>query len=749
MSFEVIHNSVFLDLRLTSVGRQLASLGRLRLRKAVFSDDEMDYSYETPYYQPSSNFTLSPSDVYSNINPINFDGTSAFSLGSMNLIRGRERSEVEMLDQPFFSSASTRTALNVGHCIALGSSLVSDMVGTPTLRIESITAILSDQDTVHEACVGNIIMIRHHATAPSSLDHFGVQPFVSLFYRINSWDGGDNFTLDRALPNFSSGSDQVLWFIYPWSGISSMAETGSTANTNSLFVTSGEYTGPMIDNGLTGPYGGAVYTNDGSPAVNTGMFYNADHWELYASTTLMYSANTGTESDPSQVLVWNNVNGSDPKPIFGRYDSSQKIWKMNIVRKANEIGSTGATSGYTNYGSISFNGTRHFFDIDNDHRAVGFIYLDEKSDFDLSDRIQISSTTLYMPTLLWHRKPEYISGNGSRGGHWFSDKKSLSYYDHIAQLNYSLLYDGFDRRSIPVGRVYHDLRMIIITHQDLLNAMTYKGNRNWTLPPLSLSLRQPNNSTITGLCKSDKVYLATYVMRCDDTYSSGSSFSYRPFIHCGDIQRIDGAQGGPHSLIARIESSYFPYMRSTNRIASYSGTGWNANNFNIIIKEVDKTDFYGISNISSNGWKLLTTGGEYSNQHSEATISASGLTSYQFTINQNDYDSASDYVLSSMEGDDFDRAFSGLSYGDENFFFGSIDYDINGDPEKLSIKLSISSEQLNSTKNETFGANNNSTYITGIYIMDDLNRVVASAKPSNPIKKDYTRYLEFKLDLIY
>lgn len=758
MSLEINRSTVFVDMRLTSLGRQLASLGRLRFRRAVLSDSEMDYSFESPYYDLSDNFVISPFDTAQNIPTKNFDGSPGIMLGPKNLIRGRENDELEIFDQPFFLSSSTRTAIDVSKCIAIGTTSVSNMLGTSYLPIQIMTVIDPPTldyttDTVdYERCVGNLIMVRHHATTTDRVDHFGEQPLISLWYRINAWDGS-GFSLDRALPNFAAGSDDIMWFVYPWSGSSPYA-TGSTATTESLFLYCSDYSGPLRKTGQTGPSGYDVYSFDGSPITfppaNEGVYYDTDHWVIYAfGGFLVYEAAVGTESDPSFVTDWGTSPAS--KPVFAAHSNGAgtKPWGMHIVRTINEVGATGATSGYTTYGSIQYGGTKNFFGFDADQRAVGFIYLNEELDVDRQERLQLSSTTLYAPTILWHRKPEYISGRGTKGGHSFTDCKSKLYYDSVAQLPYSKLMDGADANAIEVGRVYHDLCMVVITHQEMLTAMTFKSNRNWTLPPLKLSLEEPYVAGTTGLCKSNKTYLATYVMTESATYSSASSFSYRTFAHCGHISRIDGVEGGPYALMARLANNHFPYMRTAGKIEAFSGTGWNANNFYILVKEINKTEFSGISSVTHSGWKRLTTGGEYSNQNFESTISPSGLTAYQFTITQGDYNAGAAYTLGSLNGDQFDRTFSGLSYGDETFFYGSIEYDLNKDPEKVSIKFPMMPNDFNSTMNTTYGPDNESTYVTGIYIMDDLDRVVAVAKPSGPIKKNYGRYIEFKLDLIY
>lgn len=768
MSLELNSTTVFVDMRLTSLGRQLASLGRLRYAKAVIRDNEMDYRYESPYYDLSGNFVISPFDTAQTIPAVNFDGTPAIPLGPRNLIRGRENEEVEILDSPLFYSGGTGWRLDESKCIAKGTTLVSSMAGGSNLEIDSITAInQAYAGAIEEACVGRLVMIRHHASYSATLDPLADIPFVSLWYRINAWDSGTSFELDRALPNFATGTDSISWYVYPWSGVSpyyaSASTTADTTYYHATFQWSDgfnllDYAGPFRWTGQINE-GRKVYTPTGVPdfslvgATDLILLVDVDRWIIYYNSQIVFETVAPSEPTPDLATGWTaGFYGGDPTPTFELRSESTgaRIWDMHIVRTINEIGSTGATTGYTTYGSIAYNGTKHVLGFDADQRAVGFIFRDDPTlDIDEAERLQLSSTTLYAPTLLWHRKPEYQPGQGTRGGHTFTDRKSLLYYDSVAQLPYSRLMDGTDGGAIEVGRVYHDLRMVAITDPELLNAMSYKSNRNWTMPPLKLSLEEVYEAGDTGLCKSNKTYLATYVMQADAAYSFSASFSYRKFIHCGHITRIDGIDGGPYALVARLANSHFPYMRTADRLDVFSGTGWNANDFYILIKEMDKTEFSGMSKVSHSGWKRLTTGGEYSNQHSEVTISPSGLTSYQFTITQGDYNSAAAYTLDSINGDGFDRTFSGLSYGDESFFFGNVEYDLNKDPEKVSIKFALMPNDFNSTQNTSFGEDNEDTYVTGIYILDDLDRVVATAKPSSPVKKNYGRYVEFKLDLIY
>ncbi len=138
MPLEINREAVFVDMRLTSLGRQLASLGRLRYSSVVFSDQEVDYTYETPTNDLGENFVISPFDAAQNIRPINFDGSPALKLGPKNVRRGRENSEVHFLDSEFFSSGATGFAVNITKCIAVGTVVTSSMLGTDQMLINTI-----------------------------------------------------------------------------------------------------------------------------------------------------------------------------------------------------------------------------------------------------------------------------------------------------------------------------------------------------------------------------------------------------------------------------------------------------------------------------------------------------------------------------------------------------------------------------------------------------------------------------------
>jgi hypothetical protein len=78
-----------------------------------------------------------------------------------------------------------------------------------------------------------------------------------------------------------------------------------------------------------------------------------------------------------------------------------------------------------------------------------------------------------IPTVLWHKK-----SNNTIGITIKSDNIIKVTNDNI-NLKYK---DLFDIDNNYVGKVFHELKLIVIEDQELINVLSYKSNRNWTLP---------------------------------------------------------------------------------------------------------------------------------------------------------------------------------------------------------------------------------------------------------------------------
>jgi len=436
-----------------------------------------------------------------------------------------------------------------------------------------------------------------------------------------------------------------------------------------------------------------------------------------------------------------------------------KVWNMNIVRTASEIGTDNTISGYTAYGSIEYNGTKQYLGFEKNYRSIGIIhYTNLSSGNTYAEQLVEGTVKLDIPHVLWHHA-SYESGVGTLAGLRLSDAASSQYYDSIAGTTYRILYDGSSTTSNAVGRVYHKLKIFVITDPELLTALSYKSNRNWSLPKPNIRLVDSPAAPLTtnnasGIARSNYSYLVTYRTENTETADSGSTLGYRQAMHCNYIQKIDGltdANGLSKFINVGFPAGSFPYLRNEAGFQTYSGTGWSANKVQLLVREIETANYDNLNSIPTDGWKLVSSGlvgnGVYTGETSDNTIDPTYLQAYQFVISKEDYDSGTTYTLDNYFTEGMDRT-TGLTYGDETFFLGNIQCAIRATVFKTVITLVVTDSELNSSNNETFdGSLDEETYVTGIGILNADNELVAVGKPSYPLPKSAARYLTYQLQL--
>ncbi len=435
------------------------------------------------------------------------------------------------------------------------------------------------------------------------------------------------------------------------------------------------------------------------------------------------------------------------------------IWNMNIVRTGTVAGTIldiiSEISGYTQYGSIEYNGTKKYFGFSSETPAVGFIhYTNENTGNTYGEQFIEKSIIIHIPTIMWYNTTEN-NAEAIKWGKSFYDYYGTTYYDEAAKTTYRELRDGLSSTNKIIGRVYHKLKIFVITDQELLTVLSYKSDRNFALPDFNINLvsspKSPlTNSQATGLCEKNYDYFVTYkvITSGDSSYS----FGYPAGQHCGYIKKIKGendVNNNPQFLQVNFTANGFPYMRSDSGISTY-GSGWNANAVQILVNKQLSSLGYNEGNVPSSNWTQisdLTSGGNgvyKAINYGNGTIDANKLNGYSFIISNEDYISGSTYTINSG----ITQNQSELNYGDESFFFGIIDLQIFATTYKSIITVYAKNTDVNSSINPTFDSTlDSNTYISEIAILDDTNNVVAVGKPTYPIKKSQGRFLAFQLEI--
>ena len=577
-----------------------------------------------------------------------------------------------------------------------------------------------------------------------------------------------------------------------------------TAMTESVGFFSGSTNNWIIDSGFTLGHSIISYsaqTPDGSNTIQMtgGTYFPSEGelmfvvWNTIQNSGSTYSDHLILSANPSVSLWYRVLTASTGTsivtldrdlPNFGPTDSSSlqqtnayfypfdgiqqyygsastadaRVWNLNVVRTSSEIGTTPTISGYTSYGSIEYNGTKQFLGFSSETKNFGIIhYTNNYTGNTYAEQLVEGTVKIDLPQIMWHR----TAGNTGEVMTWggsFTDAYGPTVFDSISQTSYRPLRDGNSSTSLEVGRVYHKFKIIVITDQELLQALTFKSNRNYTLPQLVLDTSPTpkfplTESLASPFVKSGYTYFVTYLTESNYLYSSGSSYGYPYSMPCGYYSELNGSQIAASSdlyLKVNFPINAFPYMRSSTGMDTYSGTGWNANKIQLLVNRVDLNTFpfANAGSLDTDSWKLISANvgnGIYSG--GSTTIDPLQLQGNSFVISQEDYDSGTTYSMTNAYSA-FTQNMDYLTFGDEYIFYGNVTAGIRATVFKSVLTAVMPDTMYNSTLNNSFEiAYDTDIYVTEVAVLDSTGELVAIGKPTEPIKKNSNRYLAIQLEI--
>jgi hypothetical protein len=319
--------------------------------------------------------------------------------------------------------------------------------------------------------------------------------------------------------------------------------------------------------------------------------------ECYARTiiypsvmTEIYDSITPSQHFPYNVINFESVCYTDQFDV--------KIWNMNIPWSESPAGINSAVyKDYKSFGSIDYLGSKEYFgyasssgqtDTDSTYyynsfgekivvrpehqKAIAIIhYTNNTIDFFYGEKFALEphditeplDTTgearnfkVHIPWIMWHKNPEccygetfYVDPEGFDDldfnlfeVHYLESTKNqdmnspgIRYY-HLWDTNpnpNSTPIPGIPNR---VGKVFPDHKVIIIDDEELVAALSYKSNRNWTLPAPKVSLITPNicgldNNSVTGILtgNSESLYV-TYRLSNSTVFTNSLHSNYYSII---------------------------------------------------------------------------------------------------------------------------------------------------------------------------------------------------------------------------
>lgn len=686
MSYIIKSTSPFVSIKLTQIGREKLSMGKLNFTSWAIGDSEINYQRESVVDANQNDVTLSatsmvlrPFDQQPNIKSFitpsnNSNPFQPIDSSVINVVKAIVNNAAET--RGFFSQSGNVFTTYSSNTFTPYSEVVSNtqIDGTNTLTLTNTSGIT----------VNDLVLLKiSNLTVGPVIPFVNTNALPSLWFKVQSISGND-LILDRNMPNYSSIGNNTQVIVYR---------------------------------------GGEVYNTFGEDSTSA-------YWD---SGTLSFDSNNNVTC--SDVPVWNmnnvwceNIAGI-PSTLYEDYTKFGSYNYLGTKYPFLEYACNG--SGETSSVNVDCSNSSDSYE-DSVKKSISILHYSNNTisnlygEYFYTDVNNGKYLRLSLPNLMYHRK----SGSTSTGIAMGMDFVATGMTKTIANsdIQYIELYEDLAMLSSGstaqiVGRIYPQLKTVVFDDDEIIAASSYKSNRNWTLPALSASLQSPNVSS-TGVLPVNKTMYLTYSLQ-----NSGSTeFNSLP---CQKYIKITNTTSSPKDVTFKISNvDLLTYMYNT------IGFGFYADTFKLLYQIVDESD----DRPNSANWKEY----DFTNP---SIITGSYIDPFKL---ENQSPTAIGFILDSIKDTSatiFDLvpllnlppnvSPEQLQFGDERFFYGNLSTYIGATIFKTIFDIRINSGQFNSTTNPTRSKDITTSLpnikISEVGIYDSESNLVCIGKLSNPV----------------
>jgi len=698
MSYIIKSTSPFVSIKLTEKGREQLAQGLLNFTSWAIGDSEINYNREAIVDANPSNIPLSgtsmilrPFDRQPNIKSFIMPSIAATPFqpingSNLNVVKAVVNNEA--LERGFFDDVSgVFTTLTANTFTPYTETIVSsNFTGGTSLLLTTTSAIT----------VGDIVLVKLANDISGSVTPLAnVTPLPYLWYKVQTI-AGNSISVDRNLPNYSAYTGSSFVIVYR---------------------------------------GGEVYDT-----IATGN--TTAYWD---SGTLSFNAS-------------NNITCHDVP-----------VWNMNNVWCENLAGITGLTTtnlyeDYTKFGSYQYLGTKNPYleylcvssadSLTFNCNGPGYSYPDDVSksisilhytnntisnlygEFLYIDTTNSKMVKVHMPDLMYHRRG-FATGSGTSQGMTFLSSGQTQYVgtsdiEYIDLIEDITLISSAATAPLVVGRVYPQLKVVVFHDDEIVAAISYKSNRNWTLPALAAVIQSPSGGTSTGILDvNDTIYL-TYSL--ENTGVTGLTSS----LPCQEYVKLTNNSSSPKDIAFRIsETDLLPYMRKFES-PSYDGLGFYANKFKLLYQIVtDANDRPDPGAWKSYDFTTSAITGTIGETIDPKLFENQVPTTTGFVLDLIKDSGATTFDLISLLNMAPNSQPSYLQFGDERFFYGNLQTYIGATIYKTIFDIDVNTSQFDSTTNPTrskdMSTNPPNIKVSEVGIYDSVNNLVCIGKLSTPV----------------
>ena len=713
MSYINKQSTTLVRVKLTDIGREQLAKGQLSFNNYMIGDSEVDYGYVKGWSQfvPSIGastgefwFPEADGNIVKNIfsqvlrpkddNP--FFSTFLLDQSNQFIFPLNQQSNIQLIKGLVSNQAADRGFFS-GSSVELGLSAVTT------------TEFIKESGTID---LGNF---------DGSVD---LTPYTQ-----------GQLTLDTALTATSVNDYIVFKFSNPTLGNNS-GDTMTAATINTFYnITEISGTTIKVDRVLPtlSAYSGTIISYYTIPGGNN----PEDNYYGLSSLTAYW--NTGTLSFDSScdicvenIPVW-NMNNVWVENLVGQYKDSPINYHEHTLFGSEQFMGTKQYLGYNDTLTVSTTGSKldsisymdpfqkgicilHYTNSCISNFYGEQFYIDEESNKLLSLDIPV----------MWHRRNEGTGSGTTLGMKFVSDtvlktiatNNDIEYYDLIEFSGMSVT----PTQPLVVGKVFPQLKIVVIDNEELLASMSYKSNRNYTLPDLTGELVSSVDGNCTGVLKAGESLYMTYWLSNTGTGSTGTTTVTTPTLPNQRYTVLDNTTNSDKDVQFRINNvGQLPYMRKRESVG-YDGYGFYADNFKLLTQVINKTN---TNRPDPSKWRVVDF----------TSINITDVTGE--TINplllENQNPNTTGFILTG-------GLYSGVSATTLKTYIGATIY-------KTLFNININGASISSSSNPTYDFGDD-RYVSEVGILDSNQNLVLVGKLSRPIRiaNSTTASLELTID---
>ena len=145
-------------------------------------------------------------------------------------------------------------------------------------------------------------------------------------------------------------------------------------------------------------------------------------------------------------------------------------------------------------------------------------------------------------------------------------------------------------------------------------------------------------------------------------------------------------------------------------------------------------------------WKIIDFTSEISSMFVNGFVTQASLTGTTFVISQDNYSAANYYNLNDyIDLVPLNYSGTSMNFGDEYFFYGNLETDIQATIYEMKYKINLSSSEFLVSQNPTwkFGT---PSYVTEIALLDENEDILVMSKMQSPVLRQGIQQYVIKLD---